>query len=184
MAMTGGSFEVPRYAVSWPQGEFGAMGLEGAVHLGFRQELAEAPDDDARQACLISLLAEMYDKGRATEAASYLEIDAVIEPRRPAGDRRCIELANVRSDVEAEVNDVAISHNVFLTLLGASDPRLWRLARRGGRRSPQTNHFGTNKAFLEIGMDDSGGLWRGGSHANRPGADLLGASREVGLQVQ
>ena len=80
MAMTGGSFEVPRYAVSWPQGEFGAMGLEGAVQLGFRQELAEAPDETARQALFESLLADMYDKGRATEAASYLEIDAVIQP--------------------------------------------------------------------------------------------------------
>jgi acetyl-CoA carboxylase carboxyltransferase component len=80
MAMTGGSFEVPRYAVSWPQGEFGAMGLEGAVHLGFRQELAEAPDEGARQALYDKLLAEMYDKGRAVEAASYLEIDAVIQP--------------------------------------------------------------------------------------------------------
>ena len=80
MAMTGGSFEVPRYAVSWPQGEFGAMGLEGAVHLGFRQELAEAPDETARKALYDSLLAQMYDKGRAVEAASYLEIDAVIDP--------------------------------------------------------------------------------------------------------
>ena len=80
MAMTGGSFEVPRYSVSWPQGEFGAMGLEGAVHLGFRQELAEAPDEAARQALYDKLLAEMYDKGRAVEAASYLEIDAVIQP--------------------------------------------------------------------------------------------------------
>ena len=80
MAMTGGSFEVPRYAVSWPQGEFGAMGLEGAVQLGFRQELAEAPDETARQALFESLLADMYHKGRATEAASYLEIDAVIQP--------------------------------------------------------------------------------------------------------
>ena len=80
MAMTGGSFAVPRYAVSWPQGEFGAMGLEGAVRLGFRQELAAAPDDDARQALFDRLLAELYEKGRATEAASYLEIDAVIEP--------------------------------------------------------------------------------------------------------
>jgi acetyl-CoA carboxylase carboxyltransferase component len=80
MAMTGGSFEVPRYAVSWPQGEFGAMGLEGAVQLGFRQELAEAPDEATRQALFDLLLADMYDKGRATEAASYLEIDAVIQP--------------------------------------------------------------------------------------------------------
>lgn len=81
MAMTGGSFEVPRYAVSWPQGEFGAMGLEGAVNLGFRQELAEAPDEATRQALFDALLADMYAKGRATEAASYLEIDAVIDPQ-------------------------------------------------------------------------------------------------------
>ena len=80
MALAGGSFEVPRYAVSWPQGEFGAMGLEGAVQLGYRQELAEAPDEEARQALFDKLLAEMYAKGRAVEAASYLEIDAVIPP--------------------------------------------------------------------------------------------------------
>ena len=80
MALAGGSFEVPRYAVSWPQGEFGAMGLEGAVQLGYRQELAEAPDEKARQALFDKLLAEMYAKGRAVEAASYLEIDAVIQP--------------------------------------------------------------------------------------------------------
>ena len=71
--------------VSWPQGEFGAMGLEGAVHLGYRQELAEAPDEDARQALFDKLLAEMYDKGRAVEAASYLEIDAVIQPGETRG---------------------------------------------------------------------------------------------------
>ena len=41
-AMTGGSFEVPRYAASWPQGEFGAMGFEGAVHLGFEKSRGRA----------------------------------------------------------------------------------------------------------------------------------------------
>jgi len=96
MAMTGGSFEVPRYAASWPQGEFGAMGLEGAVHLGFRQELAEAPDEAARQALYDRLLAEMYDKGRAVEAASYLEIDAVIQPEET---RAAISRALVASSV-------------------------------------------------------------------------------------
>ena len=48
--------------------------------MGFRQELAEASDEAARQALYDKLLAEMYDKGRAVEAASYLEIDAVIQP--------------------------------------------------------------------------------------------------------
>ena len=85
MAMAGGSFGVPRYAASWPHGEFGAMGLEGAVHLGFRQELAAAPDEEARQALYDKLLTEMYDRGRAVEAASYLEIDAVIQPSETRG---------------------------------------------------------------------------------------------------
>ena len=61
------------------------MGLEGAVHLGFRQELAAAPDEEARQALYDKLLTEMYDRGRAVEAASYLEIDAVIQPGETRG---------------------------------------------------------------------------------------------------
>ena len=80
MALVGGSFEFPTITASWPQGEFGGMGLEGAVRLGFKKELAALPEGEARDALFEKLLAEMYEKGRATEAASYLEIDAVIEP--------------------------------------------------------------------------------------------------------
>ena len=80
MAMTGGSFDIPLYAASWPQGEFGAMGLEGAVHLGFKQELQEAPEGPEREKLFNALLDDMYRRGQATEAASYLEIDAVIDP--------------------------------------------------------------------------------------------------------
>ncbi len=39
-AMAGGSFHAPFFTVAWPTGEFGGMGLEGAVKLGFRNELA------------------------------------------------------------------------------------------------------------------------------------------------
>ena len=80
MAMTGGSFDIPLYAASWPQGEFGAMGLEGAVHLGFKQELQQVPEGPERDKLFATLLDEMYRRGQATEAASYLEIDAVIDP--------------------------------------------------------------------------------------------------------
>lgn len=80
MAMTGGSFEVPVYAASWPEGEFGAMGLEGAVTLGYRQELDSTPEGPERDALYQKLLADMYERGRASETASYLEIDAVIDP--------------------------------------------------------------------------------------------------------
>ena len=80
MALVGGSFAVPDYSIAWPTGEFGGMGLEGAVRLGFRKELDAAPDEAARQALYERLLGEMYARGRATEAAAHLEIDAVIDP--------------------------------------------------------------------------------------------------------
>jgi acetyl-CoA carboxylase carboxyltransferase component len=80
MSMCGGSFHDPVYTAAWPTGEIGAMGLEGAVRLGYRKELEAAPNEEEREALFESLLARMYEIGRATEAASYLEIDAVIDP--------------------------------------------------------------------------------------------------------
>ncbi len=80
MALVGGSFAVPDYAISWPTGEFGGMGLEGAVRLGFRKELDALPEGAERQALFDRLVAEHYEKGKALEAAAHLEIDAVIDP--------------------------------------------------------------------------------------------------------
>jgi acetyl-CoA carboxylase carboxyltransferase component len=80
MAMTGGSFVRPVYAASWPTGEFGGMGLEGAVRLGFRKELEAVADSAEREVLFQQLLARMYEIGKATEAAAHLEIDAVIDP--------------------------------------------------------------------------------------------------------
>ncbi|MEM0954235.1 MAG: carboxyl transferase domain-containing protein [Pseudomonadota bacterium] len=80
MAMTAGSFAVPLYAASWPTGEFGAMGLEGSVKLGYKKELEAVPEGPERDALYESLLQRMYEVGKATEAASHLEIDAVIDP--------------------------------------------------------------------------------------------------------
>lgn len=80
MAMTGGSFHVPRYIASWPSGEFGGMGPEGAVRLGYRKELDAVPDGAARQELFDQLLSEVYDRGRAERVAMALEIDAVIDP--------------------------------------------------------------------------------------------------------
>ena len=81
-AMLGGSTSAPLYTVSWPQGEFGPMGLEGAVKLGFKQELAAHQDAKARQALYDKILKQQYARGQATEVASVLEIDAVIDPTR------------------------------------------------------------------------------------------------------
>ena len=80
MALVGGSFAVPDFAVAWPTGEFGGMGLEGAVRLGFRKELEATPTGVERQALFNRLVDELYAKGKAVEAASHLEIDAVIDP--------------------------------------------------------------------------------------------------------
>jgi len=80
MAMAGGSFHHPRYSAAWPAGEFGAMGLEGAVRLGFKKELAAETDEAAREVLFNKLVDSMYQRGKATEAAAHLEIDAVIDP--------------------------------------------------------------------------------------------------------
>jgi acetyl-CoA carboxylase carboxyltransferase component len=80
MAMAGGSFAEPVYTAAWPSGEFGGMGLEGAVRLGFRKELEAESDPQKREALFDSLVTTLYEKGRAVEAATHLEIDAVIVP--------------------------------------------------------------------------------------------------------
>jgi acetyl-CoA carboxylase carboxyltransferase component len=80
MAMTGGGFLSPLYIAAWPTGEFGGMGLEGAVKLGYKQELAAVADEVERQILFDKLVAKMYEIGKATEAAAHLEIDAVIDP--------------------------------------------------------------------------------------------------------
>ncbi len=80
MAMAGGGFLEPRYNAAWPRAEFGAMGLEGAVRLGFRKELQAQPTEAARQALFEALLAQQVAQGRAQCMAETLEIDAVIDP--------------------------------------------------------------------------------------------------------
>ncbi|ADG78485.1 acetyl-CoA carboxylase OS=Tsukamurella paurometabola (strain ATCC 8368 / DSM / CCUG 35730 /CIP 100753 / JCM 10117 / KCTC 9821 / NBRC 16120 / NCIMB 702349/ NCTC 13040) OX=521096 GN=Tpau_1872 PE=3 SV=1 [Tsukamurella paurometabola] len=80
MAMTGGSFHAPQFTVAWPTGEIGGMGLEGAVRLGFRKELAAATDEAARAELFDQLLALAYQRGRALHAATTFELDDVIDP--------------------------------------------------------------------------------------------------------
>ena len=80
MALAGGSLGKPVYTAAWPTGEFGAMGLEGAVQLGYRKELEAVADPREREALFQELLRKMYAQGKATESASFLEIDAVIDP--------------------------------------------------------------------------------------------------------
>jgi acetyl-CoA carboxylase carboxyltransferase component len=80
MAMTAGGFHEPHFNVAWPTGEFGAMGLEGAVKLGFRKELEAAAPGAERDALYDKLVAQQYANGEALHMAQTLEIDAVIDP--------------------------------------------------------------------------------------------------------
>ncbi|PRY30925.1 carboxyl transferase domain-containing protein [Umezawaea tangerina] len=79
-AMAGGSLAVPGFAVSWPSGEFGPMGLEGAVRLGFRRELEAIDDPAERQAAFDRMVAASYEHGKALNLAAAFEIDDVIDP--------------------------------------------------------------------------------------------------------
>jgi acetyl-CoA carboxylase carboxyltransferase component len=80
MAMAAGGFHQTRLTAAWPSGEFGGMGLEGAVRLGYRRELDAAPDEAARAALFDSLVQRLYAEGQAINMAAYVEIDAVIDP--------------------------------------------------------------------------------------------------------
>jgi acetyl-CoA carboxylase carboxyltransferase component len=68
------------FTAAWPSGEFGGMGLEGAVRLGYKRELDAEADAGARQVLFETLVGKLYAQGKAINMASYLEIDAVIDP--------------------------------------------------------------------------------------------------------
>ncbi len=80
MAMAAGGFHAPMATLSWPSGEFGGMGLEGAVRLGYRRELGAVPEGAERDALFQRLVDVQYEKGSALNMAATLEIDAVIDP--------------------------------------------------------------------------------------------------------
>jgi acetyl-CoA carboxylase carboxyltransferase component len=79
-AMMGGSTKAPLACVAWPTGEFGGMGLEGAVRLGYRKELDACTTDEERDALFVQLVDRLYEHGKALSIAEYFEIDDVIDP--------------------------------------------------------------------------------------------------------
>ncbi len=79
-AMAGGSFKAPTFTVSWPTGEFGGMGLEGFVKLGYRRELEAIEDPQERIAEYEKRVARLYEQGKAVNTATFFEIDDVIDP--------------------------------------------------------------------------------------------------------
>jgi acetyl-CoA carboxylase carboxyltransferase component len=79
-AMAGGSFKAPLFLVAWPTGEFGGMGLEGAVKLGFRKELEAIEDEAERERVFQEMVARAYEHGKALNVATHFEFDDVIDP--------------------------------------------------------------------------------------------------------
>ena len=75
------------FAVAWPTGEFGGMGIEGQVKLGFRNELAAIEDPKERAARYEELVAATYKAGRAINSGVAFDVDDVIDP---ADSRRWI----------------------------------------------------------------------------------------------
>lgn len=97
IAMAGGSYKVPYFSISWPTGEFGGMGLEGSVKLGFRKELAAIEDPDERLAEYERRVARAYENGKALNSASLFSVDDTIDPK----DTR-FWLANLLKSVRVE----------------------------------------------------------------------------------
>ena len=87
MTMAAGGFKAPLFCVAWPTGEVGGMGLEGAVQLGYRKELAAIEDPHERERTFTALVGRLYEQGKALSAATHFEIDDVIDP---ADSRRWI----------------------------------------------------------------------------------------------
>ncbi len=80
LAMATGSFDETFFAISWPTGEFAGMGLEGAIKLGRRNELAAIEDIPKRKARYEELVADAYAWSRALNAGTVFEVDDVIDP--------------------------------------------------------------------------------------------------------
>ena len=80
-AMASGGFKFPMFTISWPTGEFGGMGLEGAVKLGYKKELDAIDDLKEREEAYQKLVDRMYQVGKGLSMADHFEIDDVIDPQ-------------------------------------------------------------------------------------------------------
>lgn len=79
-AMASGGFKFPLFTIAWPTSEFGGMGLEGAVKLGYRKELEAIEDLEERESAYQALVERMYEVGKGISMADHFEIDDVIDP--------------------------------------------------------------------------------------------------------
>ncbi|APR76933.1 Biotin carboxylase [Minicystis rosea] len=102
-AMAGGHFHAPFLTVAWPTGELGAMNLEGAVRLSMKKQLDAIEDPAAREQTFQAMVAFAYDRGKAINMASLIELDAVIDP----ADTRVVLARGLRSAGASQREPVA-----------------------------------------------------------------------------
>ena len=79
-AMCGGSSMVGFFTVAWPTAEFAAMNIEGAVKLGYRNELKAIDDPDKRLNEFNKRVNQEYENSKAINAAVGGGLDDVIDP--------------------------------------------------------------------------------------------------------
>ncbi|MCC6434096.1 MAG: biotin carboxylase [Acidimicrobiales bacterium] len=70
----------PVLIVGWPTAEFGGMGLEGAVNIIYRDELAAAPDEPARKELRAQLTDELKERNTGLAYARGFALDDIIDP--------------------------------------------------------------------------------------------------------
>ncbi|WP_445152364.1 acyl-CoA carboxylase subunit beta [Baekduia sp. Peel2402] len=92
-AMVGGSLHEPLLTVAWPSAHLGPMGLEGAVRLSMRRDLEAIEDEAEREARVRELTAAAQTNAAAINAATFFEIDDVIDP----ADTRTVIAATLRA---------------------------------------------------------------------------------------
>ncbi len=80
IVMAGGSFKATMFSTAWPTGEFGGMGLEGSVKLGYRDDLAAIEDPEERKQRYEEMVARAYENGKALNNASLFGVDDAIDP--------------------------------------------------------------------------------------------------------
>src|SRR5690554_6552626 len=87
-------------------------------------------------------------------------------------------------DVEAELDHVAVAHDVVLALHAGLAGGAHRRNRASLDEVLEADDLGLDELFLEVRVDDARGLRSRPPLLDGPGSRLLGARREVGLQPQ
>src|SRR5690606_18707093 len=92
--------------------------------------------------------------------------------------------ASITLYVKPEFDHVAVLHDVVLALQARLALGSGLGHGTGGDEVLERDDLGLDEALLEVGVDDTGRLGRLPALADRPGARLLGARRQIGLQPQ